>query len=57
MVGRIEGFPGASDRLRGFVEGLRHFLPARTVNITGNLVGSECSAVTAGSCCQHPSGN
>ena len=31
MVGRMEGFPGASDQLSGFVEKLRHFLPARTV--------------------------
>lgn len=27
------------------------------MNITGNVVGSECSAVTAGSCCQDPLGN
>lgn len=57
MVGQIKGFPGASDRRSGFVEKLWHFLPAGIVNITGNLVGRECSAVTAGSCCQHPLGN
>lgn len=57
MVGQIKGFPGASDRRSGFVEKLRHFLPAGIVNITGNLVGRECSAVTAGSCCQHPLGS
>lgn len=48
VVCQIERFPGALDRRSDFVEKLRCF-PPRKLTITGNLVGSDCSAVTAGS--------
>lgn len=55
MVCQIEGFLGALDQRSDFVEKFRVSHP-QGVNITGNLVGSDYSAVTVCSFRHHPLG-